>query len=77
MNLSGDAAMADGKHGFDEQPPRGITRYVVWSLALSLGLGIFLHADGYFDDVDDMLDEMIGQTSVAPDPSPAPAAGNG
>ncbi len=56
--------MADRNFGFDEPRPRGITRYVVWALACSLAVGIFLYADGYFEDV-------IEQTTSAPAPSEA------
>ncbi len=60
--------MADRDFGFDEPRPRGITRYVAWTLAACLALGIFLYADGYFDD-------MIEQTTSAP--APAARDGNG
>lgn len=52
--------MAKYEHDFEERQP-GITRYVVWALAISLAVGGFLYADGYFD-------EMVEQTTEAPNP---------
>ncbi len=52
--------MAKYENDFEEQQP-GITRYVVWALAICLAVGGFLYADGYFD-------EIVEQTTEAPNP---------
>lgn len=51
--------MAKRPFGFGDEPRRGITRYVVWTVVGCLALGAFLYADGYFDD-------MIEETPIAP-----------
>ncbi|MEX0406623.1 hypothetical protein ABGN05_13175 [Aquibium sp. LZ166] len=50
--------MAKYDYGFEERRP-SITRYVVWALAVSLAVGGFLYADGYFE-------KIVEQTTEAP-----------
>lgn len=54
--------MAGRDFGFEDEPRRGVTRYVAWTIAACLALGAFLYADGYFDEI---IDEAI-ESSASP-----------
>ena len=56
--------MAKNDYGFGEPPRNGVTRYVVCTLVACLAVGLFLYADGYFDELGDMTSAI--QETVSP-----------
>ncbi|WP_170314681.1 hypothetical protein [Aquibium carbonis] len=56
--------MAGQDFGFDDEPRRGITPYVVWTVVACLALGIFLYADGYFDEIIDDVIESVSEPAT-------------
>ncbi len=55
--------MARYDYDFEERRA-GITRYVVWALAICLAVGGFLYADGYFDE---LTEQTTRATASGPD----------
>lgn len=57
--------MAGQGFGFDDEPHRGITPYVVWTIVGCMALGAFLYADGYFDEIiEEVIEGSASPTTV-------------